>query len=47
MNTILIIIGLIFIIFIITYLKGKDENRSIVVYEDWNDVANLPKLILP
>jgi len=39
MNTILIIIGLIFIIFIITYLKGKDENRSIVVYEDWNDVG--------
>ncbi len=39
MNTVLTIIALVLITTIVTYLKGKDGNRSIVVYEDWNDVG--------
>lgn len=39
MNTFLTIAGLVLITTIMTYFKGKDEDRSIVVYEDWNDVG--------
>jgi len=39
MNTFLTIITLVFIITIVTYFKGKDGDRSIVVYEYWNDVG--------
>jgi len=38
MNTILIIMLILFTI-IVTYFKGKEGNRSIVVYEDWNDLG--------
>lgn len=39
MNIIFILIILLIFIILITYFKGKDGNRSIVVYEDWNDVG--------
>lgn len=39
MNTLLIIIALVLITTVVTYFKGKDGSRSIVVYEDWNDVG--------
>ena len=39
MNIFLTIILIVLIITIITYFKGKDINRTIVVYEDWNDVG--------
>lgn len=39
MNTILTIMLLVLITTIVTYFKGKDGNRTIVVYEDWNDVG--------
>lgn len=37
MNIFLIIIVLVLITTMVTYFKGKDGSRSIVVYEDWND----------
>lgn len=39
MSTLLTIVALVLITTVVTYFKGKDGNRTIVVYEDWNDVG--------
>jgi len=39
MKTLLLLLIIIFIIVLITYFKGKNHNRTIVVYEDWNDIG--------
>ncbi|OCL81565.1 hypothetical protein AAW30_01864 [Arcobacter porcinus] len=39
MNNLLIFIISILLIIIVTYFKASNENRTIIVYEDWNDVG--------
>ncbi len=39
MKSLIFILVLIFLIICITYFKGKDDYRKIIVYEDWNDVG--------